>query len=227
MFIGHFGVGLAAKPLAPKVSLGTLFLAAQLVDLLWPTLLLLGFERVRIAPDAGGVPLELVYYPWSHSLLAVIVWGVMLGLTYRLLRNDSRGAIVLGAAVVSHWLLDVIVHRPDLPLYPGSNERLGLDLWMSLPASLALELAIYAAGAWLYLRSTEPLDALGRWAAWSLLALLLAIHLGNVFGPPPPSVSAIAWVGQAQWLIVAWGYWIDRHRRPIAVSPHSSAMAQV
>jgi len=98
---------------------------------------------------------------------------------------------------------------------------------MSLPASLALELAIYAAGAWLYLRSTEPLDAVGRWAAWSLLALLLAIHLGNVFGPPPPSVSAIAWVGQAQWLIVAWGYWIDRHRRPIAVSPHSSAMAQV
>lgn len=217
MFIGHFGVGFAAKPLAPRLSLGTLFLAAQFVDLLWPTLLLLGVERVEIVPGITRVtPLDFVHYPYSHSLLWVLGWGALFAAVCLLLRRSPRAAIVLGLAVISHWLLDLVVHRPDLPLYPGDPHPLGLGLWSSVAATLAVELPIFAGGVWLYLRSTEAKDAIGRWALWGLVALLLAIYAANLAGPPPPEVAAIAWVGQAQWLLILWAYWIDRHRRPVA-----------
>ena len=214
MFVGHFGVGLAAKALAPRVSLGSLFLAAQLIDLLWPTLLLLGIERVRIAPGITAVtPLDFEHYPFTHSLAAVLLWGLLFGLAYLGLKRYPRGAIVLGALVVSHWLLDLVVHRPDLPLYPGSA-NVGLGLWHSVAGTLVVELAIFGLGAALYLRMTRARDRTGAWALWSLLGFLLLVHLGNLLGPPPPSVAAIAWVGQAQWLLVLWGWWIDRHREP-------------
>ncbi len=212
MFIGHFGVGFGAKRAAPRVSLGTLFLAAQFLDLLWPTLLLLGIERVRIAPGiTAATPLDFEYYPFTHSLLFAVIWGLALGAVYQMLRRYPRGAVVAGLLVVSHWVLDLVVHRPDLPLYPG-GARYGFGLWNSVPWSLAVELAIFALGVWLYARTTSAADGTGRWAFWSLVIFLLVIHMMNVFGPPPPSVTAIAWAGQAQWVIVAWGYWVDRHR---------------
>lgn len=212
MFVGHFGVGLAAKKLAPRVSLGTLFLAAQFIDLLWPTLLLLGWERVRIAPGVTpGVPLVFEHYPISHSLLAVVGWGGLIGGLYFLIRRDRRGAIVLALAVLSHWILDLIVHVPDLPVYPGGHQ-VGLGLWHSVPATLAVELAIFGAGIWLYVRATQAIDAVGRWAFVALVAFLGLVHGANLFGDPPPSVTALALVGQAQWLLVLWGYWVDRHR---------------
>jgi LexA-binding, inner membrane-associated putative hydrolase len=214
MFIGHFGVGFGAKRVAPRVSLGTLFLAAQFADLLWPTFLLLGIERVRIVPGiTAATPLDFEYYPYTHSLLFAVIWGVVVGGVYQLLRRYARGALVVGAAVVSHWVLDLIVHRPDLPLFPGSATRLGFGLWNSIGWTLVVELAIFAAGVWLYTRTTTAADGTGRWAFVGLVVFLLVIHLMNVFGAPPPSVAAIAWVGEAQWLIVAWGYWVDRHRR--------------
>lgn len=213
MFLGHFGAGFGAKAAAPRTSLGSLFLAAQFIDLLWPTFLLLGIEQVRIMPHAvQGPPLEFVSYPISHSLLMVVGWGVLLAVTYQLLQRYRRGAIVLGVTVVSHYLLDLLVHFPDLPLYPGGPQRIGLGLWSSLNISLALELTIFFAGVWLYLRSTRARDAVGKWALWGLVVFLLLIHLGNIFGSAPPSVAALAWVGQAQWLLVIWGYWVDRHR---------------
>ena len=214
MFVGHFGAGLAAKALAPRVSLGSLFLAAQFIDLVWPTLLLLGIERVRIAPGITAVtPLDFEHYPFTHSLLAVLLWGACFTVIYRSISKDFRSALVLGALVVSHWLLDLVVHRRDLPLYPGSA-KVGLGLWDSVAGTLALELAVFGLGAALYLRATRSRDRTGAWALWSLLGFLLLVHLGNLLGPPPPSVAAIAWVGQAQWLLVLWGYWIDRHREP-------------
>ncbi len=214
MFIGHFGIGFGAKVASPKVSLGSAFLAAQFIDLLWPLFLLLGIERVRIEPGVTAVtPLDFAYYPISHSLLMVIVWAVLFALTYQLLRRYRRGAVVLGLAVMSHWFLDLIVHRPDLPLYPGSKHFLGLGLWSSVSATLAVEFVLFAAMLWLYLCDTEASDAVGGWALWGLVVFLVAIYLANLFGPPPPSVKAIAWLGQAQWLIIAWGYWIDHHRR--------------
>jgi membrane-bound metal-dependent hydrolase YbcI (DUF457 family) len=213
MFLGHFGIGFGARAAAPRASLGTLFLAAQFIDLLWPTLLLLGVERVRIEPGATAVtPLVFEHYPVSHSLLAVAGWALLLALAYYFLRRDWRGAWIVGLAVLSHWLLDALVHRPDLPLYPGSAVLAGLTLWDSLPATLALELTLLAVGAGLYLRTTRARDRAGQWGLWALLAFLLVIHAGNLLGPPPPSVTAIAWVGQLQWLLVLWGYWLDAHR---------------
>jgi hypothetical protein len=215
MFIGHFGVALGAKAVAPKVSLGTLFLAAQFIDLLWPTFLLLGIEHVRIEPGATAVvPLDFVSYPISHSLLAVGAWALLVAGTYQALCRDRRGALVLGLVVVSHWLLDAIVHRPDLPLVPGGSYLVGLGLWSSLVASQVVEIGLFAVGAWLYVRTTTTADALGDWTFWGLIGFLALVHAANLFGPPPPNVTALAWVGQAQWLLVAWGYWVDRHRHP-------------
>jgi hypothetical protein len=215
MFIGHFGAGFAASRVAPKVSLGTAFLAAQWLDLIWPTLLLLGWEKVRIAPGATAVtPLVFESYPISHSLVAVLLWGVLLAALYGFIRKDLRGAIVVGLLVVSHWVLDAIVHVPDLPLAPGSSARIGLGLWQSLPATLAVEETIFALGAWLYARASwRELDKTGRAAFVGLVAFLGLVYIANLFGAPPPSVTALAWVGQAQWLLVAWGYWVDARRR--------------
>jgi membrane-bound metal-dependent hydrolase YbcI (DUF457 family) len=214
MFLAHFGVGFGAKAAAPNVSLGSLFLAAQFIDLIWPTLLLFGVERVNIITDGTrSPPLEFVYYPFSHSLLAVMVWAALVAASYFVVRRSRIGALVLGLAVVSHWLLDLVVHYPDLPLYPGNGPLLGFGVWSSPVVATVLEFSIFAAGLWLYLRSTTTSDATGKWALWSLVAVLVLIQIANVFGAPPPSTTAIAWAGQAQWLLVAWGYWIDSHRR--------------
>ena len=215
MFIGHFGAAFAAKRLAPAAGLGALFLAAQFADLLWPTLLLLGVERVAIVPGITRVtPLDFEHYPVSHSLAAVCGWALLLGAVYYALFRRARAAVVVAALVVSHWVLDLVVHRPDLPLVPG-GERFGLGLWNSLPATLAVELTLLGVGCWLYTRATRPRDAAGRWGFVGLVAFLLAIQAANVLGPPPPSVTAIAWVGQAQWLLVLWAFWIDRHREVV------------
>lgn len=215
MFVGHFAVGFGAKAAAPRTSLGTLFLAAQFVDLLWPTLLLVGMERVAIAPGITEVtPLDFTYYPITHSLLAAILWGLLFAAVYWAIRRYWMGALVCGVAVVSHWLLDLVVHRPDLPLVPGGSTRLGFELWRSTAGTLVVELAIFAAGIAFYLRSTRAVDRRGVAGLWGLIAFLLLVYLGNVFGAPPPNVTALAWVGQAQWLLVGWAYWVDRHRRP-------------
>ena len=214
MFIGHFGLGFGAKALAPRVSLGTLFLAAQFLDLLWPTLLLLGVERVRIAPGATYVtPLVFEHYPISHSLLAVLAWAVLIAGFYFFLCRDRKSSIVVGGLVVSHWLLDAIVHQPDLPLFPAGSFFVGLGVWSSLPLTLLIEGVVFALGVWYYIRCTVPINAAGKWGAVGLVILLLTIYAGNIFGSPPPSAQAIAWFGQLQWLFVLWGYWLDKHRR--------------
>ena len=213
MFIGHFGVGLLAKSVAPKVSLGSLFLAAQFLDLLWPTLLLLGVERVHIAPGATAVtPLIFEYYPFSHSLIASLGWAALLGAIYLRLRRRRVGAFVLGALVLSHWGLDAIVHQPDLPVFPGSATVVGLNVWSSLPLTMGIEVSLFALGVWVYSRGTSPVDGIGRWGLVGLVVFLLLVYGGNLFGAPPPGSDAIAWVGQSQWLLVLWGYWIDKHR---------------
>jgi hypothetical protein len=217
MFIGHYGLGLASKRLAPSISLGTLFLASQFADLLWPILLLSGVESLAIRPGITAVsPFDFEYYPYSHSLLALLIWGILLGLIYRSLTGRSwRSAAVICALVVSHWVLDVIVHRPDLPLAPGVGPRVGLGLWSSLAGTLIVEFGLLAIGVWLYLKSTVARDRIGSIGFWALIAFLSVVELASLLGPPPPSVTAVALSAQAMWLLVLWGYWVDRHRKPV------------
>jgi hypothetical protein len=213
MFIGHFGLAFAARRATPRLSLGTAFLAAQFLDLLWPTLLLLGAETVRIQPGATAVtPLAFEHYPWSHSLLMVLVWALAVGGVYGWMRGQLRGAVIVGLLVLSHWLLDALVHEPDLPLAPGVGTLVGLGLWNSRAGTLLAEVPIFLIGVWLYARSTRALDRIGAFGFVGLVLFLALVYVANLSGPPPPSVAAIAWVGQAQWLLVAWAYWVDAHR---------------
>jgi hypothetical protein len=214
MFIGHIAVGFAAKKATPKTSLGTLLLAAQLPDLVWPILLLLGVEHAALAPGSTAVtPLAFLDYPLSHSLLADVGWGLSLAGVYAVLKKNFRGAFWLGICVVSHWVLDAISHRPDMPLYPGGRVLVGLGLWNSRGGTMTVELGMFAASVAIYLSVTQARDRIGVWAFWLLNILVVILYLGNLFGPPPPSIAAVAYgdlIGG--WLLVAWCFWIDRHR---------------
>jgi hypothetical protein len=216
MFIGHFGLGFGAKKAAPTVSLGTLFLACQFADLLWPTLVLLGVEQVEVRPGVTKVaPLDFVSYPYSHSLLALCVWGVVFGVVYLALRRTRvSAAVTLALLVVSHWVLDFVTHRPDLPLTLHGTARVGLGLWSSIPGTLAVEGLMLAGGIALYTRATVPRDRIGATGLWSLVVFLVVVYLASVFGPPPPTATAVGWSAQAMWLVVAWAYWVDGHRLP-------------
>jgi membrane-bound metal-dependent hydrolase YbcI (DUF457 family) len=212
MFIGHFGVALAAKKVAPRPSLGTLVLATMLADGVWPVFLLLGWEKVEIVPGITAVtPLLFVSYPYTHSLVAGVLWGALLGGTYYAIRRDRTGALWLAALVLSHWVLDYVSHRPDMPLWPG-GPKVGLGLWYSLPATLVVEFALLAIGAWLYASVTRPRDRVGTYGWWAFIATLAAIYAASVAGPPPPSVQVLAMSGLLGWLFVVGAYWIDGHR---------------
>ena len=215
MFIGHFAVAFAAKRAAPEVSLGTLFIAAQLADLAWPTFVLLGLERLEIRHGLTAVnPLDFQHYPYSHSLVALIAWGAALGVAWLLVsRGRLRTAALLVAVVLTHWVLDAVSHRPDMPIGLHGDERVGLGLWNSVGATVAVELIALSAGVLMYLRATRSADATGRWSLLALLAFLVIVYAMSLFGPPPPSAAAVAWSAQAIWLLVLWAYWIDRHRR--------------
>ncbi len=216
MFIGHFAVAFAAKKAAPSASLGTLFLAAQLADLVWPVLVLAGIEVVAVSPGITAfTPLDFVSYPYSHSLVALAGWAALFCIVYGLLRHPGRRALIVGAALVlSHWVLDVLTHRPDMPLSIGSPTKLGLGLWDSVAATIIVEGALFAAGVALYCRTTVATGRTGTVSLWTLVGFLAIVYVANIFGPAPPGSSAVAWVALSMWLLVAWGYWVDGQRRP-------------
>ena len=212
MFLGHFGLGLAGKRLAPRMSLGSLFLGVQFADLLFWILALVGAEHFRVSPGATRVtPMDFFDYPYSHSLFALVLWGLVLGSIYWIARSSLAGGIVLAIGVVSHWVLDVVVHRRDMPL-GLHGPYFGLQLWKSLPLTLAVEGVLFVAGIGVYLGETRARDSVGVWAFWALVVFLAAAWLASVLGPPPSSERVVAWVGVAMWLFVPWGWWIDRHR---------------
>ncbi|WP_206025973.1 metal-dependent hydrolase [Hymenobacter metallicola] len=210
----------------PQLSLGILFMAVQLADLLWPTLLLLGAEQVELRPSAGQA-VTFSHYPISHSLVMSVVWSVVLGLGYWVLRRDKPAALLLGFAVLSHWLLDAVVHGPDLPLYPGHSPVVGLGLWNHLLLSQVVEVPIFVAGLYLYLRQTKALNKTGRYALWSLVAFLVVVHFSNFFSPVPGSVAELGWVGQLLWLPVLWARWADRNRTAHTTGPAPSETRRV
>jgi hypothetical protein len=211
MFAGHFGLALAAKTVAPRASLGVLALGAQWVDLLWPVLLLAGLEQVHVVPGATVVtPLDFVRYPTTHSLLMGVVWGGLFGVIYARTAGYRKGALVAAGLVVSHWVLDFVTHRPDLPLWPG-GPKAGLGLWNSLPGTAAVEGTLFFGGVWLYARATRGGSG-GRLALAAFATFIALVQCASYFGPPPPSARAIAFVGLAQWLLPAWAHGLDRRR---------------
>jgi membrane-bound metal-dependent hydrolase YbcI (DUF457 family) len=215
MFLGHLGLAFAAKRLAPRTSLGTLGAASQWVDLVWPLLLLAGIERVRIAPgDTAYTPLAFIHYPWTHSLLMSIAWALAAGILYWLITADGRGAGVVGLLVASHWVLDWITHRPDLPVTPWTTGRVGLGLWDSVAATVLVEGAIFAGGVLLYATGTRPRKPAGAIALWGLVAFLVATAVANRL-TTPPGEAAVAWGTISMWLLVLWMAWVDRLRHSI------------
>jgi hypothetical protein len=217
MFIGHFAVAFAAKRAAPKTSLGTTFVAAQLADLFWPIFLLLGWERVRITPNTNPfLILDFTSYPWSHSLVMELAWGIGFGALYFLIRRSGRGAIVVALLVPSHWILDLIAHRPDLPLYPGGAARFGLGLWNNPIATIVVEGLVFIIGVTVYARATRPRDRAGGWGFWGLVAFLVLLYVVSSVSPPPPSVNALAWSALIGWPLTLWPWWVDRHRAVVS-----------
>ena len=215
VFIGHFAVGFAAKRAAPRLSLAVLFLAVALADVIWPVLVWLGIEQVRI--DRGNTrftPLDFVAYPYSHSLLFLVIWGVILGAVCAAVVHDRKMILIVTGLVVSHWMLDWITHRPDMPLYPG-GAKLGLGMWNSIPGTIGVEGILFAAGVWMYAHATRPRDAIGRRAFAVFVAFMAVVYLADI-GTPPPSIMALvatAIAGTAVMLL--WAWWFDRHRSPV------------
>jgi hypothetical protein len=214
VFLGHFAVGFAAKRAAPRTSLTTLMVAATLLDLIWPVFLWLGIEQVRIVPDAPSPfeRLDFVSYPWSHSALMALVWSALFAIVYRSRRSYMWGALVAGAAVFSHWVLDFFTHLPDLPLLPVGGPKVGLRLWDRPTATVVIELAMFVVGLALYLSTTRARNWMGHVSLWSIVVLLAFAYYGDVVGPPPPDLHALKTVCLLASALTLWFVWVDKSR---------------
>ena len=227
LFLGHYGLALAAKRAAPRTSVGTLTFAAEFLDELWPILLLAGVEHVRIAPwlitmssstlpndryPETVSPIEFSYYPYSHSLLMAGVWAIVIGAIYFAIRRYGRGGWIVGLLVLSHWFLDLPMHRADLPLWFGkSSPQVGWGWWNAIAVAYIVEFTIYAAGVSLYARATRPRDRIGRWGLWAYVTLLAAIYISSNRAPPP-SERVLALGALGVWVFVPLAWWVDKHR---------------
>ena len=203
MFLGHVAVGLAASAKEPRLRLGNAVLAAQWADTVWPLFVLAGLERVTIAPgDTVVTPLRFDHYPWSHSLVALAAWSIAFGVAIRARTRSTLAAVLAGAAVLSHWALDFASHRPDMPI-GLDGPKVGLGLWNSLPATVAVEAALFAAAIAYYVRRRAVTKGF-----WILIGTLAALFAANLAGPPPPSVTAV--VVSAVLLVPLLWWWANR-----------------
>jgi len=217
VFVGHFALALAARPHARTVSLGWLMAASYGLDLLWPLLLLAGLERVAIEPgNTAFMALRFDAYPWSHSLAMSLLWGGAVA-AFAAWRGVGRGgALLLGGLVASHWVLDLVMHRPDLPLLPWTSPLLGLGVWNSIPATLALEGSLYLAGIALYLRGTRPKRP---GPSPGLVALLVAPGLmwsTSPLAPLPTGTTMVAALALAVGLLFVAAHVVDRSRTVVS-----------
>lgn len=215
MFVGHIAAAMAGKKISTTTSLVWFVAAANFVDLLWPIFLLAGIETVAIDPgNTAFTNLDFVSYPWSHSLLMGILWGVALGAFARWRGVSREASIVIGALVVSHWVLDFVTHRPDLPLWPGAESAFGLGLWNSMAGTYVVELLMWVAGIGIYLSVRRPRGFAGHLAFWSLVGVTTVMWAASPFSPPPPNAGAIAWFGIFGWIVIPWSWWIERTSEP-------------
>jgi hypothetical protein len=205
VFVGHYGPSLAAKALTKTIPLWVLFIAVQLVDVLWSIFVLMGIERVRIVPGITATnPLDLYYMPYTHSLVAATFWSVTAIMTYKVLsRQDGwSAAAIVGMAVFSHWVLDLLVHRPDLPLYDNTM-KVGLGLWNLPVLAFALEIVFLFFGLYVYLRATKPVGRGGRYGMLIFAVVMLPVQAFVFFGPPPSSGSAAAITALVSYAVFA------------------------
>jgi LexA-binding, inner membrane-associated putative hydrolase len=214
MLVGHFAVGLVAKRVEPQLSLGTTVLAAMLADFLWCLFMMAGVEQVQLRPGIGAAnywhPTNIAL---SHSLLMDAIWGALFAGAFVFVRRRPRGAWFLFAAVLSHWLLDFVSHRPDMPLLPGVPRYFGLGLWTSVPLTLVVEGGIWLLALVFYARATRPARRTGTYAFWSVVVLLTLAWYNNIAGPPPPNPQTAPIASLVFFsLVVAWGYWMNRLR---------------
>lgn len=215
MFVGHLAVAFIGKRAAPSVSLGWHMAAVTALDLIWPFLLLAGIETVTIQSGATAfTPFVFDSYPWSHSLVMSAVWAALFYGLARWRGASKQASLVLGALVVSHWVLDFVSHAPDMPLWPGNSPRLGLGLWNSIPATLVVEGLLWTAGIAIYLKLRRPLRWQGVLAFWSFVVVCTLLWVAGPWSPPPPSVRSLAWFGLIGWLVIPWSAWADRHTAP-------------
>jgi hypothetical protein len=215
VFVGHFALALAAKRVEPEVSLGWLMAAVSAADLIWPWLLLAGAERVAITPGVTAfTPLTFIAYPWSHSAVMLVLWGLALAGLGRWRGLPARACALLAVLVFSHWLLDVATHVPDMPLWPAaSSPKLGLGLWRSIPATLAVEGAMWVAGLAVYLRGRHPIRWSGPLALWSFVAISTLMWAAGPWSPPPPDPRSLAWFALIGWVVLPWTAAADRAYR--------------
>ena len=216
MYVGHYAASLALKRFEKRASLGVLFLAVQFVDIVFFPFVLLGIERLNIVENfTQSTHFELEYMPYTHSLVAFLIWS---GLAYALFRwvvvKSHSVAMVVALAVMSHWLLDVIVHTPDLPIWSDASPKLGLGLWNNAIATYALEAALLLAGLWLYLRSTSASTRTGKYGMGIFVVALLLVNIANIFGPLQGDSIVILSVtaGASYLLFAAAAFWLDTKR---------------
>jgi len=218
MFIGHYGPSFACKAWKPVVPLWVLFVAVQLVDIVWAVLVLLGIEKVRIVPGITATnPFDLYYMPFTHSLPGAIFWAVGAAAVYRAVAPAQKwtAAVIVGGAVFSHWVLDLVVHRPDLPLYDDAY-KVGFGLWNYPAIAFLLEIALLFGGIALYLRVTEPIDVIGRYGMTVLGLFAVALQAYVFFGPPPVSDTAFALTALVLYFAFAvLVYWLEGKRSSI------------
>jgi membrane-bound metal-dependent hydrolase YbcI (DUF457 family) len=204
MFIGHYGPALAAPALVKTVPLWVLFFAVQFLDIVWGPLILAGIEQVRIVPGFTAMsPLDLHHMPYTHSLPGALALSVLLGAVYGLIARQQRfaGGLLVAAASFSHWLGDLVVHAPDLALWPGGPVA-GFGLWNNLPLALGLEVALVLAGLFFYLRVTQAKGLIGRICPFVLVAVLLALEAVHLMGEPPASAQELAMTSMAVFVIL-------------------------
>ena len=220
MFIGHYGPSFAIKAIRPAIPLWLLFIAVQLVDIAWAILVFLGTEKVRIVPGiTASNPFDLYYMPYTHSLVAAFLWAVAAIVLCKPLRRVRNwpAAVWIGAAVLSHWVLDWPVHRPDLPLYDDTM-KVGLGIWNYPAIALALEALLLFGGMIMYLRQTQPINAIGRLGPPVFGILMLAIKGYIFFGPPPTSPATLAITALVSYVVfAAVAPWLERQRHHVAV----------
>lgn len=216
MFAGHYAPAFAAQALKRPPSLGAAFVAVQLVDFAWAGFILTGVEHARVEPGyLAASNLVLYDMPYTHSLPGALAWSVAGMLVYRLLdaRSGWAAAIAIGALVFSHWILDLLVHAPDLALWPG-GPLVGLGWWDNKPLALGVEVGLFLACFALYMRATEPAGLMGRISPWLVAALMLAVLGIDKFGPPQPSIERAAQMALGAYTVFALlGFWLDGVRR--------------